>query len=259
MLTKIVNYEFRYMFFSLPTLILGCVLFGLAFLFTANGIEFQGTARGGNVFINSGYMIANFLILMSILTVFIIPNYVAGAVLKDRENGFDGILFSTPITKKDYVFGRFFGGFLALFLVLVTAPLGMFLGTFWPWAVPETLTANISSHYFIAFFGYMLPSVFAMSALIYAVAIFTRNILYCYFTALAMVILFITVDISNTISGLWDPFMADVFDKQSQYWTAAERNNNVLGFSGDVLANRIMWFAIALSALTFAYRAFFIH
>jgi hypothetical protein len=80
--------------------------------------------------------------------------------------------------------------------------------------------------------------------------------LYCYFTALAMVILFVTVDVSNTISGLWDPFMADVFDKQSQYWTAAERNNNVLGFSGDVLANRIIWFVIALSALILAYRLF---
>jgi len=256
MLINIANYEFRYMFYSLPTLIISFVLFGLAFVFTANGIEFQGTARGGNVFINSGYMIANFLILMSILTVFIIPNYIAGAILKDRENGFDGILFSTPIAKRDYIFGRFLGGFIALFIVLVTAPLGMYLGTFWPWAVPGTLTANIASHYYTAFFGYMLPSVFAMSALIYAVAVLTRNMLYCYFTALAMVILFVTVDVSNTISGLWDPFMADVFDKQSQYWTAAERNNNVLGFSGDVLANRIIWFVIALSALILAYRLF---
>ncbi len=256
MLFSIARFEFRYMFYSLPTLIISCLLFGLAFLFTANGIEFQGTARGGNVFINSGYMIANFLILMSILTVFIIPNYIADAILKDRENGFDGILFSTPIAKKDYIFGRFLGGFIALLFVLVTAPLGMYLGTFWPWAVPDTLTANIASHYYTAFFGYMLPSVFAMAALIYAVAVLTRNMLYCYFTALAMVILFVTVDVSNTISGLWDPFMADVFDKQSQYWTAAERNNNVLGFSGDVLANRIIWLVIALSALILAYRLF---
>jgi len=256
MLFSVARYEFRYMFFSLPTLIISCLLFGLAFLFTANGIEFQGTARGGNVYINSGYMIAKFIILMSILTTFIIPTYIGGAVLKDRGSHFDGILFSTPISKKGYIIGRFIGAFTALSLILVAAPIGMFLGTFWPWALPETFITNEASHYLTAFLGYMMPSVLAMSALIYAVALLTRNMLYCYFVALAMVILFITVDISTAISGLWDPFMGDVFAEESQYWTAAERNTNVLGFSDSILANRLLWLTIALSVFLFAYRLF---
>ncbi|PKG84025.1 hypothetical protein CXF85_09275 [Colwellia sp. 75C3] len=256
MLFSIARYEFRYMFFSLPTLIISCLLFGLAFLFTANGIEFQGTARGGNVYINSGYMIAKFIIMLSILTTFIIPTYIGGAVLKDRESHFDGIIFSTPITKKGYIFGRFIGGFSALTLILTTMPIGMFLGTFWPWAVPETFTANVASHYLTAFWGYMMPSVLAMSALIFAVALIFRSMFYCYFVALAMVILFISVDVSSAISGLWDPFMGDIFGEETQYWTAAERNNNVLGFSDLILANRLLWLTIALSVFTLAYRFF---
>jgi hypothetical protein len=256
MLFSIARYEFRYMFLSLPTLIISCLLFGLAFLFTANGIEFQGTARGGNVYINSGYMIAKFIIMLSILTTFIIPTYIGGAVLKDRESHFDGIIFSTPITKNGYIFGRFIGGFSALTLILATVPIGMFLGTFWPWAVPETLTDNVASHYLTAFWGYMIPSVFAMSALIFAVALLFRSMFYCYFVALAMAILFITVDVSTTISGLWDPFMGDIFAEESQYWTAAERNNNTLGFSNIILGNRLLWFTIALTVFTCAYRLF---
>ncbi|NQZ22608.1 MAG: hypothetical protein HRT53_11180 [Colwellia sp.] len=256
MLFSIARYEFRYMFFSLPTLIISCLLFGLAFLFTANGIEFQGTARGGNVYINSGYMIAKFIIMLSILTTFIIPTYIGGAVLKDRESHFDGIIFSTSITKSGYILGRFIGGFSALTLILTAVPIGMFLGTFWPWAVQETFTANLASHYLTAFFGYMMPSVFAMSALIFAVALLFRSMFYCYFVALAMVILFITVDVSTAISGLWDPFMGDIFAEESQYWTAAERNSNVLGFSSLILANRLLWFIIALSVFSLAYRLF---
>jgi ABC-2 type transport system permease protein len=256
MLLSIARYEFRYMFFSLPTLIISCLLFGLAFLFTANGIEFQGTARGGNVYINSGYIIAKFIIMLSVLATFIIPTYIGGAVLKDRENHFDGILFSTPLTKKGYIFGRFIGGFSALTLILATVPIGMFIGTFWPWAVPETFTANVASHYLTAFWGYMMPSVFAMSALIFAVALLFRSMFYCYFAALAMVILFITVDVSTAISGLWDPFLGNIFAEESQYWTAAERNNNYLGFSELILGNRLLWITIALSVFTLAYRLF---
>ncbi len=256
MLFSIARYEFRYMFFSLPTLIISCLLFGLAFLFTANGIEFQGTARGGNVYINSGYMIAKFIILLSILTTFMIPTYIGGAVLKDRDNHFDGILFSTPINKKGYILGRFIGSFSTLTLILATVPIGMLLGTFWPWAAPETFTVNVASHYLTAFWGYMIPSVFAMSALIFAAALLFRSMFYCYFVALAMVILFITVDVSTAISGLWDPFMGDIFAEESQYWTAAERNNNTLGFSGLILGNRLLWFTIGLSVFTLAYRLF---
>ena len=79
---------------------------------------------------------------------------------------------------------------------------------------------------------------------------------YCYFVALAMVILFITADLSTVISGLWDPFMGHIFAEESQYWTAAERNNNALGFSDHILVNRLLWLTIGLSVFTFAYRFF---
>ena len=62
MINCIMRHEFRYQFLSWQSLFIGSLLFGIAFIFTANGVEFQGTARGGNVFINSPYMIAKFLI-----------------------------------------------------------------------------------------------------------------------------------------------------------------------------------------------------
>lgn len=256
MIGTIARFEFRYLFFSLQTLIVGGVFFILAFIFTANGVEFQGTARGGNVFINSPYMISQFLILLSILSVFIAPSYVASAILKDKDCQFDSILLSTPLSKFDYVVGRFLGAFGALVIVISAAPLGMWLGTLWPWAVPETLTTNMLSHYLSVFIYYMLPSVFTLSALIYAVALITRKMLFCYFMALAMVILFITVDVSTTVSGLWDPFMADLFEKHSQYWTAVERNTNLVELQGPLLVNRVLWFSLSIVIFTIAYHIY---
>ncbi|MBL4659126.1 MAG: hypothetical protein JKY19_02125 [Alcanivoracaceae bacterium] len=225
-------------------------------MFTANGVEFQSTARGGNVFINSPYIITKFLILLSLLMVFITPAFIANSVLKDVDNQFDGILFSTPISKKDYIFGRFLGSFFALILVFSAAPIGLFLGTFWPWAVPETLAANNYLHYLIVYFGVVLPSLFTVSAIIYAVALISGSMLYSYFAALGMLILFITVDISTAISSLWDPFMAEAFAEQTKYWTASERNSNLLSYTDVILSNRLLWFGLALGVFSLAYSLF---
>ena len=93
MMLRVATHEFRYMFWSLQSLVVACLFFGLAFLITANGVEFQSTARGGNVFINSPYIITKFLILLTLPAIFITPTFMAGAVLKDFESKFDAILF----------------------------------------------------------------------------------------------------------------------------------------------------------------------
>ena len=256
MILKIAYHEFRYSFISLQSLVIASLFFGLAFLFTANGIEFQSTARGGNVYINSPYMIMNLLVMFGFIAFFIVPSYMASSVLKDVESKFDAILFSTSMSKKGYFFGRFLGAFTCLIVVLFAAPIGMYLGTYWPWAVPETLMVNNINHYMLVFFTFLMPTMFILSAIIYAVAIKSRSMIYSYLCALGILILYITLAISDTISVIWDPFMAEILELQTQYWTAAERNNNFISYSGNVLTNRLIWLSIATAFLVVSYTLF---
>ena len=53
-------HEFRYMYFSTQTLVASIALFGFAALFTGNGVDFQISVGGGNVFINAPMMITLF-------------------------------------------------------------------------------------------------------------------------------------------------------------------------------------------------------
>ncbi len=256
MTIKIATHEFCYMFCSLQSLIVGGLFFGLAFLFTANGVEFQFAARGGLVFINSPYAITTFLVSMCLLAIFATPAYMANTVLKDFESGFDAILFSAPITKSRYLIGRFLGAYSALSLALLAAPVGLWLGTLWPWAVPETLTTNNISHYAIIYFGFVLPSMFTVSCVIFAVAAWSRSMIASYIAALSMLVLYLTVVHSGTVSDLFDPFMVELFYEQTRYWTAFERNNRLIGYSGVILANRALWLGIAVSFLAAAIRIF---
>lgn len=100
-LFRIASFEFRYMFLSVQTLVIAVICFGAAALFTAQPDEFQATIRGGNVFINSPTMLTFMLLLSCIPVIFIMPSYIANAVLKDVDNKFDAIIFATPISKND--------------------------------------------------------------------------------------------------------------------------------------------------------------
>lgn len=266
---RMAAYEFRYMYLSTQTLVASVVLFGFAALFTGNGVDFQMSVGGGNVFMNAPTMITIFLLLSGVAATFFVPSYVGTSILKDVESKFDAILFSTEISKSNYLFGRFLGAFAALMLVMAAGPMGMLAGTFWPWAVAETLAPTHILHYVVVYFGFLMPSMLFVSALVFAVAVMSRSMMYCYMTVLGLFIFYIAgqgfVNIAgqvstNIISPLWDPFMMAALDDQIRYWTVAELNNNLVSYTGTVLANRLIWLGIAgglfaTAFLRFSFRA----
>ena len=70
MMFPIATAEFRYQFFSMQTLLTFGALFGITFLLTANGGEFQTFAPGGMVLANAPYAITEILIKLSVFAVF---------------------------------------------------------------------------------------------------------------------------------------------------------------------------------------------
>ena len=255
-LFRIASFEFRYMFLSVQTLVIAVICFGAAALFTAQPDEFQATIRGGNVFINSPTMLTFMLLLSCIPVIFIMPSYIANAVLKDVDNKFDAIIFATPISKNDYLFGRFLGAFFAMVAALAFLPLGAYVGTYWPWAPSEMLAPTALWQYAVVFFGFMVPTLSVLAATMFAVAILSRSMLYCYITALGLLVLYTTGLATETIAQLWDPFMLSTFEDQTRYWTASELNTKLVSYSGVILTNRILWSTFAVAMFTLGYLRF---
>ncbi len=61
----------------------------------------------GNVYRNSPYSITQFTTVMTIFGLLMATAFFNGAALKDYSNGFNEILFSSPISKRGFYFGRF--------------------------------------------------------------------------------------------------------------------------------------------------------
>jgi ABC-type transport system involved in multi-copper enzyme maturation permease subunit len=264
MLTKIALHEFRYMLRS-PQTIVGFSIFFLLPFFAMVSSNVQ-IGAGGNVLVNSPYAIMETLLTMNVFGIFLIPAYIGNAILKDTDNKMDGIIFSTPIRKKDYLFGRFIGAFLALVATMLAIPFGMLVGTFWGGLIgsidPETLAPTNLYHYVYAYFALLVPSLLAISAIMFAVTVMTRSVMYTYLAAMGLLMLyFIGLRFFNEpefreMVAVVDPFIFRTLRETARYWTAVERNSLMITYEGLLLTNRLVWGGVSIALIALAYGVF---
>lgn len=264
MLITIARHEFSYMLRS-PQTIVGFLVFFLLpfFAMISSNVQIGG---GGNVMVNSPFAIMQTLLIMSVFAIFLVPAYIANAVLKDIDHKMDGIIFATPLSKSDYLFGRFLGSFGALIVALFAIPLGMLIGTFWGSLIgsidPETLAPTNLGHYLYTYFALVMPSLLAMSAIMFAVTVMSRSVMYTYLAAMGLLMLyFIGVNFFNEPEyretlAIVDPFMARTLQEVGRYWTAAERNTLLMDYEGLVFLNRMIWTGISLVLIGLSYAVF---
>jgi ABC-type transport system involved in multi-copper enzyme maturation permease subunit len=260
MFLEIAHTEFKYMLKSPQTIVGFAIFFLLPFFATISpNISIGG---GGNVLVNSPFAIMQTLLTMSVFSIFLAPAYIANSILKDVDHKMDGIFFSTPITKQAYLAGRFSGAFLAMMLALLSIPLGLLIGSFWPGVDPATLGATNIGHYAYVYFGLMVPSMLAISAIMFAVTAMTRSVMYTYLSAMGLLVLyyigfsFFTEPEYREIMAVADPFMINTFREVTRYWTAADRNSLLLDYEGLVLTNRILWSAVSVGLIGLSYTLF---
>jgi ABC-type transport system involved in multi-copper enzyme maturation permease subunit len=260
MMLRIAAQEFRYMFKSPQTFVAFSIFFLLTFFaMISSNVQIGG---GGNVLVNSPHAITETLLIMNVFAVFVVPSFIANAFLKDVDFKFDGILFATPISKTDYLFGRFLGAFAAMMIALLGTPLGMFIGTFWYSVDPETLGPTNIAHFIYIYGVLIIPSMLAISSIMYAMAVITRSIMSTYLTAMGLLILYLVgqsllqAPEYRTITALLDPFLIDTFQDITRYWTAVERNTTLISYEGVLLTNRIIWAGITAIFVFIAYFTF---
>ena len=93
-------------------------------------------AWGGQVFRNAPLAVAVNSMVWTIFAVFMVTAFVSTVVLRDTETGFGPIIHATPLSKFNYLFGRFAGGFLATCAAYLSVPLGLLLAVALPGVEP---------------------------------------------------------------------------------------------------------------------------
>jgi len=251
MFGTVFRFELAY-WFKRPLTLLFFVLFFLMAFFSTASDAFLGIA-GGQIHRNAPFVLAS---AMGILTAIgqVITTAIAGtAVLRDAQLGTEEMLFTTQLTKTGYLLGRFAGAFVIVLVIYFALPIGLLVGTLMPWVPADKLGPVTIAGAFQPFFVIALPNLLFASALLFAIGAFTRKLFAVYITGILLLAAWqVTQQIVGhldklTLASLIDPFALTTTNTVIRYWSVAEKNTQLVPFSGVLLQNRLIWIAIALS------------
>jgi len=260
MLIQIARFEFRYLLRN-PLLWLTAAL-TFAMIFFSMNLEGWEMGSEGGLVRNAAYATLRNSVMLSLVFMFVTTSFVANAVIRDDETGFGPIIHSTPITKFQYVLGRFLGAFSVAAVCMLALPLASVLGALMPWANPENLGPNRITDHLYAYFLIALPNLLTHSAIFFALATITRSMMATYLGVISMVAGFFSLEgalsrpqLESAVS-IAEPFAARAVKDAVRYWTIAERNTMMPDFTGALLYNRLLWLGVSILCLAAAWAVY---
>lgn len=229
-------------------LVFGALAFGAS---TTDAVQVGGSI--GNVNRNAPVVVAQMLGIFSLMSMFVVTIFIAGTVLRDAEVGIADMLFATPMKKSDYLVGRFGAGLVACLFIFAVIVIGMIVGPLMPWVDPQRVGPFAGAAYLWALGVLVVPNLFFIGAVLMLLASTTRSIMLVYVGVLAFFVLWVvagkfTANIDNEwIAVLTDPFGIRALGRATRYFSTAEANAGLPDVTGYMLANRLLWTAVALA------------
>ena len=266
MLFNIARFEFKTRVSRLSTWVYFLVFFSLAMLWiAAAGGLFKDAAvsfGSGKVFVNSPYALAQTVAFLGMFGLTVMAAVMGRAVQQDAEYRSHHFFFTSPISKFDYLGGRFLGAFGVLLVIFASIGLGTWLATLLPGMDVDRLGPNVPAAYLSPYALILLPNALLIGAMFFTTAALAKKMLPVYVGSVLMLIgylisLQLLRDIDNkTIAAMIDPFGSSAMARLTEYWTVAERNTRLIPLEGVFLWNRLWWMAIAFVVVIVGYWRF---
>jgi ABC-2 type transport system permease protein len=236
-----------------PLLWITTVALVLMAFMTASNDAFRIGGSIGNIHMNAPVVIANQLSVLSIIAMFLVTVFIAGAILRDNEVGIADILFATPMRKTDYLLGRFLAGFAVCLVIFALITLAMMVGSSMPSIDPERVGPFSFQPYVWSFLVFVVPNLLFIASLLMLLAATTRSMILVYVGVLAFLVLWGIAGTlregagADSLTVLLDPFGVRALSQLTRYFSAAQSNAEVPALSGLLLLNRLIWSALALA------------
>lgn len=265
MFKQIFLFELKLWFKKPSTYIFFLVFFAFSFLLTSAVAGLIGTSDGdSNTTVNSALAIAGILngLNTDIIGAIILISIIAPAVYKDFQYNTHPLLFTKPITKFGYMFGRFTASFLVALFVMSGTLFAHMIVCGLPGIDAEKLGAFNSVNYIQPFLFFVVPNTLLLGAIFFSLVTFTRNMIAGYVGCVTLILLkglstSLLGNIDNqSLAAVIEPFGDQALNQLTKYWTPDEQNNLLIPFEGVLLYNRLLWLGIGLGITVATYFRF---
>jgi hypothetical protein len=223
-------------------------------------VSIGGFGNLNNVNVNSPYKILAINSLLSIISILMATAFMSGAALRDFKHNFSQIVFTTPVEKFGYLFGRYCGAVLIMLIPFLGAIVGSITGTLL--ADPDKVGPFMAIAYINSFLIFYLPNIILSGALFFCIAVLTKNQTFAFASTIfllfgyAFTIMVVqNLELQNLVYVI-DPFGLEAAVLATKYWTIAEKNTMMVSVAGGLLLNRLIWIVMSVVILAVLYYFF---
>ncbi|MBD2703397.1 ABC transporter permease [Spirosoma sp. BT702] len=257
-LWKIFRFEFTYLVQRITTWLYGAVL--LLFTLVMNLL----ISPGDGIYANNTFHITAITVIGGLIWLVIGAAIAGEAAARDVKMRMHPLTFTTPVTKRDYLGGRFLAAFAVNAILILSLPLGVLLSFYVPGLDGEALLPFRPWAYLSVYFLIALPNTFIATALQFGLAALSRQVMASYLASLLLALVAQVFAVATAkLFGNWDLVklvdpvgVAGIIGSDLATWTASEKNTRLVTLDGLFLWNRVLWLSVAIGTLVLTYVRF---
>src|SRR5271169_4679158 len=254
--------ELKQRFKSISTYVFFLIPFVMMF-FTESARDFSPVPNG-KVFLNGPWALTICFVQLTAFGSILISAIFGPSILRDFQLDTYPLLFTKPISKFDYLGGRWAASFVITILVFSGLIFGALVGGLMPWADKARIAPIHFWTYLQPFLSITVIQIFFLGSLFFCVAALTRKIFVVYVQGVAVFMAYLiattvftaTRSLEHFWSAIFDPVGLRLLNSITRYWTVVERNTQLLSWKGVFLYNRLLWSAVGVLALVVTYVLF---
>jgi ABC-2 type transport system permease protein len=267
MVASILAFEFSRRLRRISTYIYFLVFLGLGFLFVLiSGGAIPDAAvdwgTGGKVLVTSPFALNLIIMFVSFFGVVVVAALAGQATYQDVDNNCTAFFYTAPITKFDYLAGRFLGALATQVVIFTSVGLGAWIGSRMPWLDPARVGPQSAYAYLQPYVTMVIPNLIFVSAIFFSLAALGNKMLPVYAGSVVLLIGYFVADqlsadiTMSRLAAMIDPFGGNAVARLTQYWTPFQRNTQIVPLTGVLLWNRVLWLGIGAAILVLTYARF---
>ncbi|HEX8246471.1 MAG TPA: hypothetical protein VF541_23400, partial [Longimicrobium sp.] len=261
-LRGIFRFELAYQLRRLTTWLYFTALAVVAFLFVRG--NYLADALYADFYLNSPFVIASVTVFCSLFWLVVAAGGTGEIAARDVETGMHPLTCTAPLSKPQYLGGRFLAAFALHALILLAVPLGVLVAVYAPGVDAEVVGPFRPAAYLAAYGFLALPNAFIGTAIQFAMAVLGRRAIGSYLGS----VLLLFVAYGGMIGVLYFLERQDVAALLDVFghiyitsdvllgWTPIEKSTRLVELRGVLLRSRLLWLGVGAGTLAFTWLRF---
>ncbi|HYR08583.1 MAG TPA: hypothetical protein VEQ60_12465 [Longimicrobium sp.] len=260
-LLGIFRFELAYQLRRLSTWLPFAALAVVAYLFIRQNVV--SDQLYADFYLNSPFIIAVVTVFCTLFWLLVAAGVAGEIAARDVETGMHPLTYTAPVSKAEYLGGRFLAVFAINALILLAVPLGVMLAVYASGVDPEIIGPFRPAAYLTAYGFLALPNALLGTSVQFAWATLGRRAIGSYvgsvvlfgvvYSGIFAVMYFLN---EREYAELLDAFAHLTIVDLTLNWTPIEKSTRLVTLQGPLLRSRLLWFGIALATLAFTYLRF---